>query len=252
MKSLYGIALIGMLLGFACLAHAQTAPLPFSKQPLLVKGTTFAPIRDICKVTAATAGWDAASQTATVSGKEISLVITVGKPSLTVNAADQPMPAPMLVAGMLFVPLKPIVPLLGGSVTYSPPTVLISCETRQMRGTVGKPVPPPTITITRIPPSGSGEGSWGEIQGTVSGVDCRTPNRYYVVVYAVTDMAYVQPWTVAPLTTINRNSRWKTGTHLGWSYTVLLVRAGYKPADVTTEDFTPGGHILAVTTVEGK
>jgi hypothetical protein len=53
---------------------------------------------------------------------------------------------------------------------------------------------------------------------------------YKVVVYAKTDIWYVQPFTTAPLTTIERETcSWETLTHAWDELAVFLVPKNYNP-----------------------
>jgi len=62
------------------------------------------------------------------------------------------------------------------------------------------------------------------ISGTVKSAHIRD-NR--IVVYAYTNMWYVQPFDTRPLTTINEDGSWETSTHLGSKYLILLVKPDY-------------------------
>ena len=85
----------------------------------------------------------------------------------------------------------------------------------------------PAIVITSAPPAGAGEDTAGRILGRVSGVD---PKQARVIVYAHTDLYYVQPMADRPYTRIGSKLTWKTTTHRGWDYAALLVRPAYRPA----------------------
>eukprot|EP01084_Bolivina_argentea_P171642 297375_1 len=96
-----------------------------------------------------------------------------------------------------------------------------------------------SINITCVPPSGSGEDSWGVIRGQCNcididdivnnsssdGVACGIDwsRSYSVVIWSKTDRHYIQPWANDYYTSINSKGRWSAGIHLGWSYRVDLV-----------------------------
>lgn len=109
----------------------------------------------------------------------------------------------------------------------------------------------PGIQITVVPPPGEGPVEMERIAGVVSGVnlsecECR------VVLFAETNVYWVQPYANAPFTAIKADLTWETNTHLGHHYAALLVRAGYQPP--TTTDSLPavGGSVLAVTRVRAR
>lgn len=134
-------------------------------------------------------------------------------------------------------------------------TALLAVSTPGAYGQTKKPeaekAAAPSIKITLIPPKGEGERSWGDIGGSVGGVDVKDCGCR-VVIYAHTDKWYVQPFANKPFTAIGETGTWKSGIHLGWDYAALLVKSSFKP-DSTT-DMLPeiGGDVLAVDTVPAK
>lgn len=85
------------------------------------------------------------------------------------------------------------------------------------------------VEITRIPgydPSG-GPDSRNDIAGVVRGV--ADPEAYRVVLYARTDLWYVQPLLGSTIQ-INSDGTWSSWTHGGAEYGALLVRRGYRPS----------------------
>jgi len=106
-----------------------------------------------------------------------------------------------------------------------------------------------SITITRVPPPTvkPGPNSWGRIAGTVSGPDA---TLHKVVVYALGDIWYVQPFTAAPYTDIGEDGQWETDTHGGLEYAALLVKSSYKPT--ATRAMLPGvdDEVLAIVRAE--
>ncbi len=84
-----------------------------------------------------------------------------------------------------------------------------------------------TIEFTRVPQSGSGSGSRGDIEGSVLGLN--EPRQYKVVLYAHTDWWYVQPLVSDPYTDIGSDGKWSNWTHLGHRYAALVVRPSFRP-----------------------
>lgn len=113
-----------------------------------------------------------------------------------------------------------------------------------------KPQPPkevsetlPSITITRVPPAGAGSDTWGTISGEVQGVNVE---ECQVVIFAYGDTWYVQPWANSPYTSIGKQGKWETGTHLGFEYAALLVKSSYTPPATTNTLPKVGGDVLAI------
>jgi len=71
------------------------------------------------------------------------------------------------------------------------------------------------------------------ISGTVRSKYIRDNN---IVIYAYTNMWYVQPVDTIPLTEINENGSWLTTTHLGSKYLIMLVGPDYVPAKTKMSD----------------
>src|SRR5213593_635008 len=67
------------------------------------------------------------------------------------------------------------------------------------------------IDFTKVPRSGAGADSRGDISGRVTGVSDAT--IYRIVLYAHTDVWYVQPLESAPLTMIAKDGQWSNWTH---------------------------------------
>lgn len=110
-------------------------------------------------------------------------------------------------------------------------------------GAVAAPRQTVSIVFTKIPPPGAGSDSRGDIAGRVTGLE--KPQEYRVVLYAQTDVWYVQPQTIEPYTVIPRNGRWSNWTHLGERYAALVVRLSYRPPATTASLPSVGGDILA-------
>jgi len=102
----------------------------------------------------------------------------------------------------------------------------------------------PQIELVSLPPFSSTGGSEteGQITGTVSGTD---PSSCNVVVYAKTNMWWVQPVTESVIP-IDPDGKWRASIHLGQQYAALLVNAGYRPLSPLQEIPSVGGPVLAV------
>jgi len=86
----------------------------------------------------------------------------------------------------------------------------------------------PTIHITQVPlyDEAGGGDRFARIAGHVSGPD---PEQWQVVLYACTNVCYVQPWIEDPYTAIQPNGQWSNRTFLGADYVALLVERGFAP-----------------------
>jgi hypothetical protein len=116
----------------------------------------------------------------------------------------------------------------------------------------GAGIAQPRVEITDVPPAGEGPTRRMRIAGTVSGVDLEACGDCRIVLYAETDVYYVQPFANAPFTTIRANGTWETRTHLGYYYVALLVRASYRPPSKTDTLPEIGGAVLALTRVPAR
>lgn len=102
--------------------------------------------------------------------------------------------------------------------------------------------PQPTITITSVPTDYPSESMASRpIAGTVK----NAPKGSVVVVYALGDTWYVQPWASNPYTSIE-NGKWSTDTHGGFAFVALLVKPGYQPSATLSGLPKVGGSILAM------
>lgn len=86
-----------------------------------------------------------------------------------------------------------------------------------------------SITITKAPPKGSGEDSYGTICGTAN-YTCESiqtsedwSNQFSVILWSITDEMYIQPLENNFYTPINPNGDWCANIHLGYSYEAWLV-----------------------------
>jgi hypothetical protein len=103
----------------------------------------------------------------------------------------------------------------------------------------------PMVAITEVPPPGGGPSTLRRIAGVMSGAD---PRQTRVVIYALTDKWYIQPFT-GVLTSINNQGKWSNRTHLGNVYAALLVHRTYVPPATTTQLPALGGAVLAIAAV---
>ena len=118
---------------------------------------------------------------------------------------------------------------------------------RRTGGTVSQP----TIKFTSVPLSGGGPTSRGDIAGTVVGLS--NPEQYNVVLYAKTDLWYIQPRADDPFTPIDSDGNWENWTHLGVTYAVLIVRSSFgEPPAVLVSLPAVGGDIVAVAKTPAK
>jgi hypothetical protein len=101
----------------------------------------------------------------------------------------------------------------------------------------------PHIEITSVPPKGAGGERMERISGSVSGADTQ---KCKVVIFAHTDVWYVQPYDTDPHTPINDNGHWENDTHLGREYAALLVKSDYKPPRTTGKLPPISGAVLAI------
>jgi len=107
----------------------------------------------------------------------------------------------------------------------------------------------PIVTITLVPPyDRGGPHKLDDIAGTVVGAcdKCR------IVLFALGDLWYVQPWTARKYTPIAKDGRWESETHLGTKYAALLVRLSYHAPDTTLNLPDVGGDVLASVVVRGR
>ncbi|MBI4092733.1 MAG: hypothetical protein HY420_02290 [Candidatus Kerfeldbacteria bacterium] len=119
------------------------------------------------------------------------------------------------------------------------PTVNTTCI-------VGDLNQPPSITILTAPPDCC-YGSWaGNITGIVNNVET---DSIKVVLYAQTNVYWVQPWAAAPNTYPACDGTWSNGTHGGHHYCAILCKRSWVPP--ATLGYLPpvGGEILAITCV---
>lgn len=112
---------------------------------------------------------------------------------------------------------------------------------------VGDMASPPALSISEAPPACC-FGSWaGTLRGTATNV---ATDDVRVVVYARTDLHYVQPYLGSALE-VGCSGLWSTPTRGGERYSALLVRATYVPPPTLASLPPVGGDVLAVATWPG-
>jgi hypothetical protein len=89
------------------------------------------------------------------------------------------------------------------------------------------------------------------IAGTVSGVNIEKCHCK-IVLFALTNVWYVQPYVDSPFTEVTKDGRFETSTHLGSKYAALLVKPSYNPPATTARLPSISGVVLAVATVDAK
>lgn len=123
--------------------------------------------------------------------------------------------------------------------------------TMAMPGPIRGAQPIPKIAITTVPPYDpvGGPEKTDPIGGNVTGAaDCP---ECHIVIFAHTDLWYVQPFVSSPYTKIE-GGRWHTISHLGAEYTAVLVRPAYRPPATTDALPSLGKDVLAIVTVPGR
>ena len=107
----------------------------------------------------------------------------------------------------------------------------------------------PAIHFTTIPEAAiGGPERTAAIAGRVTGAR----SGQHLVLFARTNVWWVQPFAAQPFTTIESDSTWTSTIHLGLEYAALLVDAAYRPPDTVESLPTPGGGVIAVATVKGS
>jgi hypothetical protein len=107
----------------------------------------------------------------------------------------------------------------------------------------------PVIEITTIPEAApGGTDRLVPIAGRVTGA--RPGQR--IVLFARSQVWWVQPFTVRPFTEVRADGTWENTVHMGTEYAAVLVSPDFKPP-VTVQDLPrPGGPVAAVTVVSGR
>ncbi len=111
----------------------------------------------------------------------------------------------------------------------------------------------PSIQITHIPPyHPGGPVEMFRIEGKVSGVP---PEGYRVVLYAYSDIWWIQPFSTGELrfTEIQSDGSFSTQTHGGMIYAALLVRDSFTDPPTKTDNLPrKGKDVVAAQIIEGR
>jgi hypothetical protein len=117
----------------------------------------------------------------------------------------------------------------------------LGCEGRD------RPVTP-SIEFTTVPEAAEGgSGKRVRIAGRVTGA---RPGQH-VVLYAKSNLWWLQPLTTEPFTKLAADSTWENSIHLGTEYAALLVNDGFRPPPTTERLPAAGGAVVAIATTSG-
>jgi hypothetical protein len=107
----------------------------------------------------------------------------------------------------------------------------------------------PSVQITRVPAaSAGGPARLDYIEGKVTSA---APGQQ-IVLYARSDVWWIQPFANQTFTKVQPDSTWKNETHLGTEYAALLVEPGYRPALKIATLPKAGNGVVALSVAEGK
>ncbi len=106
----------------------------------------------------------------------------------------------------------------------------------------------PAIEFTKVPPADrGGPDTLDVLEGRVKGAQ----RGQRLVLFAKSEVWWVQPAARQPFTEIQPDSSWKSSTHLGTEYAALLVDPAYRPPLSAEELPKEGGGIVALARVPG-
>jgi hypothetical protein len=107
----------------------------------------------------------------------------------------------------------------------------------------------PTVQITQVPAANPGGPIQMDfIEGRVNGAK---PGQQ-IVLYARSDIWWIQPFATQSLTKIQPDSTWRNSTHLGTDYAAILVDPGFHPATKVTTLPAEGNGVVAISVSAGK
>ena len=107
----------------------------------------------------------------------------------------------------------------------------------------------PVIEITTIPEAApGGTDRLVPIAGRVIGAQ---PGQR-IVLFAHSQVWWVQPFTVRPFTEVRADGTWENTVHTGTEYAAVLVSPDYKPPATIQVLPRPGGPVAAVAVVDGR
>jgi hypothetical protein len=108
---------------------------------------------------------------------------------------------------------------------------------------------PPSIQFSKVPPvNEGGPDRVATIEGNVEGAR----PRQRIVLFAKSEVWWVQPLAQKPYTAIGPNGNWSSSTHLGTDYAALLVDPEYQPPSVVGTLPSVGNGVVAVATIKGS
>ena len=111
-----------------------------------------------------------------------------------------------------------------------------------------RPALEPAIAFTRLPPPAQGSpDKLYAIEGRATGVQ----PGHKIVLFAKSDVWWVQPTEANPYTNIQPDSTWQNVTHPGWAYAALVVDPKYRPPMTLKQLPKKGGYVFGVVTAEG-
>jgi hypothetical protein len=109
--------------------------------------------------------------------------------------------------------------------------------------------PKPTVQITQVPVADPG----GPVQ--MDFIEGRTSDAkpgQQIVLYARSDIWWIQPFANQTFTKIQPDSTWRNSTHLGTDYAAILVEPGFHPATKLKTLPAEGNGVVAIATSVGK
>ncbi len=80
-------------------------------------------------------------------------------------------------------------------------------------------------------------------------INLNDPENYIIVVYALTNYWYVQPFDNESITLVGAKGEWHLQTHAGGEYCVILARKTYIPEKTLTILPNKGGDIVEIITI---
>ncbi len=102
---------------------------------------------------------------------------------------------------------------------------------------------PPTVRLTDVPCGKRASDDNGMISGQIEGLS--NPQQYKIVIYARTNIWFVQPTEADPLTDVMSDGTWTNSTNPGRYFVALLVEPPYTPRPQAEALPSIGGAILA-------
>jgi hypothetical protein len=106
----------------------------------------------------------------------------------------------------------------------------------------------PSVQFTKLPPVA--EGGRDRVEPVAGKVTGAKPGQR-IVLYAKSDVWWIQPTSTNPFTEIAADGSWTSKIHLGTEYAALLVEPEYKPVMISKLLPTAGSGVVAVATEKG-